>query len=589
MNRLNSFFKVSVLAFGVFFVGAGTLISAEEPIQKESAPTGQTYPENERVIVVANADDPESLEIANHYMRMRKVPERNLVAFPMPKKETISWDEFSSSVFSPLRRELSARGLIDGVVRDSVPADEMGRVRLAFPENFDPASRKAERISYLVVCRGVPLKIASSAKSKSGGLGTDCAAVDSELALLGVPDTATGGTVSNPYFKKNLEKPNPFAPLFLKVARLDGITAADAKALVDNAIKAEQNGLMGRAYIDIGGPYKQGDNWFEECAETTQKLGFETSVDRSKSLMDASSRYDAPAMYFGWYTSAVGGFFRDPKFRFPPGAIAIHIYSYSASSMRAKNGWTPGFVARGVTATVGNVYEPYLGMTHYPHFFLEALAEGKTAGDAAAYSIPVFSWQGVFIGDPLYKPFNCPVEDQVDAAIERPTKLSQYAFLRAANLAKNEGNSTLAERYLKSGAMFAPGLAMNFALSEKEFAAKGACVRTIPIRAAEIENPGLLLEVARLWAKASRASDALAIYETLLGKKLVPSFVREKVLKEACDLARSRGDSRRLSVWFPEYESILKEKATAAARAKAAKAKAAAEKKAKEKGKTDNG
>lgn len=532
-------------------------------------------PENERVVVVANADDPDSLDIAKYYMNARQIPDGNLVALPFPREETISWTDFSEKVFTPLRREFLKRGLIDGRLRDDLPADSFGRRVLEITR--EDMSGKVmpsayEKISYLVLCRGVPLRISNAPEKlpplppksspeapapKRGPLEVNCASVDSEMALLAVPGIDANGAINNPFFKNNFDKSGAAKYLFLKVARLDGITPKDAKSLVDSAIAAEKDGLIGRAYIDIGGPHKEGDIWLKNCSEQARALGYETSEERSRALMDAMSRYDFPALYFGWYSHNVGGFFRDPNFRFPAGAVAIHIHSFSATSMRSRSAWTPGLVARGVAATVGNVYEPYLGMTHHPHLFLEALARGKTAGEAAAYSIPVLSWQGIFVGDPLYRPFLKTPEAQMSAAMSGlPTRASQYAFLRAANLAAREGNASKADQILKNASMFAPGLALNFRLAEDELKVKGACTRGIPIRVPSLENPGLLLETARLFAKGSRAADALKIYSDLLALRIVPAFIRESVLREACDLARARGDSARLAAWYPELERL---------------------------------
>lgn len=537
------------------------------------ATAAEPEPENKRVIVVANADDSDSLDLAAHYMKAREIPAENLVALPFPREETISWADFSEKVFTPLRREFLKRGLIDGRLRTDLPPDAFGRVPLEITQadmrgKSVPSAR--EKISYVVLCRGVPLRIANAPEKlpplppqaspdtpapKRGPLEVNCASVDSEIALLGVPGTDANGAINNPFFKENSEKSGAAKYLFLKVARLDGITHEDAKKLVDSALAAEKAGLLGRAYIDIGGPHKQGDVWLKKCAEISRELGYETSEERSRALMDATARYDFPALYFGWYSHNVGGFFRDANFRFPAGTVAIHIHSFSATSMRSKTAWTPGLVARGAAATVGNVYEPYLGMTHQPHLFLEALSLGKTAGDAAAYSIPVLSWQGIFVGDPLYRPFLKTPEAQMSAAMSGlPTRASQYAFLRAANLAERDGNASKAAQILKNASMFAPGLALNFRLAEEELKTKGACTRRIPIRVPSLENPGLLLETARLLSKGSSAPEALKIYSDLLGQRLVPAFVREKVLREACDLARARGDSARLAAWYPELE-----------------------------------
>lgn len=573
-NYLRFFFEI--FACGGFWCASALFAFAEN---EEKGPA-----ENKRVIVVANSADPDSVDIAKHYMRARKIPGANLIELPMPTAETITWKDFAEKVFSPLRRELADRRLIDGDVKKNAETDPCGRVQLTLPRNFKPEEAKtAEKISYLVLCRGVPLRIANDAskmpplpepkspdapKLKHSPFAVNCAAVDSELALLAVPDTEIKGSIPNPFFKNNREKGAAVAKMYLRVARLDGITADDAKALVDNAIAAEKKGLLGRAYIDIGGPHAQGDRWLDKCAEQTVALGFDTSVERSRALMAASARYDAPALYFGWYSGSVGGFFLDKKFRFPPGAVAIHIHSYSATSMRSKTAWTPGLVTRGVTATVGNVYEPYLGMTHYPHFFLEALAEGKSAGEAAAYSLPVFSWQNVFVGDPLYSPFTKSVEAQMSDAMQMPTRFSQYAFIRAAKLAAASGDMEKSALILRNGSLFSPGLALNYLIAEKEVALKGACSQRIPVRVPAHENPGLLLESARLLAKSLRAEDALKIYSDLLERNLVPEIVREKVLREAYELARARNDSSRVAKWFSELERLAAAKKKAAEKSK---------------------
>lgn len=553
----------NLIAGAVFALAASSFVFAENT-EKLAAETAENALAS-RVIVVANSNDPASLELANYYLTVRKIPSENLVALPMPTAETLSWADFSEKVFSPLRKEFVARGWIDGVILDTLPPDNFGRVRLAFPKNFDAEkSKNAEKIFCVVLCRGVPLRIANDAQKlppveegrSRGPLDTNCASVDSEIALLGVPDLDANGAILNPFFKESLGKNIPAAKLFLRVARLDGITLDDAKSLVSSAIEAEEKGLLGRAYIDLGGPHAEGNKWLEICAEKTQALGFDTSIDRTKSLMTATSRYDAPALYFGWYSQNVGGFFLDSNFHFPAGAIAIHIHSFSATSMRSKTAWTPGLVARGAAATVGNVYEPYLGMTHYPQLFLEALADGKTTGEAAAYSIPVLSWQGVFVGDPLYRPFLKSPQDSMEPAFSGDaSKFSQYAFLRAAKLAELKNDKARAEQILKNGKMFAPGLALNFYLAQKDAAATGMC-SSIRVSVPTEENPGLLLEAARLLAKSTRSAEALTFYSYLLDQKIAPDFVREKILLEACELARSRGNSAYLSAWYAELEAL---------------------------------
>jgi uncharacterized protein (TIGR03790 family) len=91
---------------------------------------------------------------------------------------------------------------------------------------------------------------------------TNQAAVDSELALLAESVHPTGRFVPNVLFQN--EAPTAFdTGRVVKTTRLDGPTAEAARALVDHALAAERSGLLGRAYIDIGGIHEDGDRWLE--------------------------------------------------------------------------------------------------------------------------------------------------------------------------------------------------------------------------------------------------------------------------------------------------------------------------------------
>lgn len=523
-----------------------------------------------RVYVVANAADAESIEIAEYYMKRRGVPAENLIAFAMPSAETISWSDFAESVHAPILHELCARSLVDGELSEQ--RDSVGRRVLKMPKNFNPErARAGEKIAYLVLCRGVPLRIRNEEKflpplppKKEGKpaptrapLETNCASVDAELALIALPNTPVNGAMKNPFFKNagaGLPK-----NLFLKVARLDGITAADAKALVDNAIRAETHGLMGRAYIDSGGPFKQGDDWLAAAEKIVRGLGFDISTERSRALMSGTNRYDAPVFYFGWYTQNVGGFFLDPRFRFPAGACAIHIHSFSATSMRSTTAWTPALVARGVTATVGNVFEPYLGFSHHPHYFAEALASGMSAGDAAAFANPALSWQTIFVGDPLYRPLKKSLEAQIaEAKTGLLTRLHQYAFLRAANLAPSEAD---AEKILSTAKLYAPGLALEWAWAKMQAAKMQKPSRTHLPSNPLAENPGLLLEISRFLAANGNAESAILFYKLLLERRIVPENIRAEALKEAILCAEKyHVASAPLFDWREEFARLSKPK-----------------------------
>ena len=67
--------------------------------------------------------------------------------------------------------------------------------------------------------------------------------------------------------------------------------------------------------------------------------------------------------------------------------------------------WSAALLTRGAAATVGNVYEPFLHQSHQLDILHDRLLKGWTFAEAAGAAISVSSWQGIALGDPLYRPF----------------------------------------------------------------------------------------------------------------------------------------------------------------------------------------
>jgi len=409
-----------------------------------------------RVVLVANRNDPDSLRIARHYAEVRGVPADNLITLPLSQAETVPWREFVDTLWEPLRAALVAQRWIDATISEA--RDAVGRRRFA---------PYGHRITALVVCRGVPLRIAADPQlltevpplTKRAEFRTNAGSVDGELSLLAAPNHPITAYVPNPLFQN--DRPTALQRgEVVKVSRLDGPTVADALALVDNAVLAERDGLLGRAYIDLANRDRNGDAMLEAAGRMLEAAGFETVVDRAPATMPPTAGGEAAAWYFGWYAADLDGPFAVPGFRFPPGAIALHIHSFSAATLRdPAHGWTGPLVARGVTATVGNVYEPYLMLTHRPDLLARALLRGDTLVDAAYYALPPLSWQAVLIGDPLYRPLAVPVAEQLRRLGQLPPELAGYALERWSQQTAAEGrwSDALAHwRTLLAGARMTP-------------------------------------------------------------------------------------------------------------------------------------
>jgi hypothetical protein len=62
-------------------------------------------------------------------------------------------------------------------------------------------------------------------------------------------------------------------------------------------------------------------------------------------------------------------------------------------------------LTRGASASVGNVYEPYLAFTTDFGVMEAALLAGCNLAESYYMAQPVLSWMSVLLGDPLYRPY----------------------------------------------------------------------------------------------------------------------------------------------------------------------------------------
>ncbi len=520
-----------------------------------------------RVVILANARSLDSVKLAEFYAEQRAVPMANIITLPLPEAESITWREFIDQVWQPLQDELHRRGWIEGT--SSRLLDRLGRRRYAPTGN---------RIAYLVVCRGVPLRIYNDptlleerpGRKITAELNKNEAAVDAELSLLAQGGYDITAIVPNPLFAN--DRPASLdAEMVVKVTRLDGPTWESARRLVTSAREAERTGLLGRYYVDLKGPHADGDQWLQSVEKQLQELGFDGDTESSGATFSGGARFDAPAFYFGWYAGNLNGPFAREGFTFPPGAVALHIHSYSAPTLHSdSSGWCGPLVARGVTATVGNVFEPYLGFTHRPNFLLRALSQGKNFGDAAYYALPALSWQAVAIGDPLYRPFQVSLENQLQSPERLPPALAPYAVIRRAHLLARQGQKTEALALLKAAQREQPGLALGLALArlavaEHDATTAVAAVGFAPaLKSVRSEDWPLLREMAGLLAANGARPAALQVYANLARARAPAPDALKALLTEARQTADAVGDLRQSL----EFARQLSELEPAAATAK---------------------
>ncbi len=343
------------------------------------APAGALEPED--VVVVYHADSVLSTESARRYAAKRHIPPAQVVALAgLGGTGDISRMDFVQKLCLPLLQLGQERGW-------RWPAAATGG---------------SKRIKAMVLMPDIPLRVGGSAGSKDAH-----AAVDSELMLLGA-SFPTAGMLPNPCYNKNLSLSREHPPV-MAVCRIDGPDAACVQRMIDDPVRVEAQGLWGWVVIDQGGPYKEGDDWMAEAAMQArlmeQPVFHETS---RRTLAEAFPLMQDTAVYLGWYTGSPNGPFNAGTpggFRFAPGAVAIHLHSFSATSVKNTQVWVAALLSRGAAVTAGNVNEPYLNPSLHFDVFYNRLVKGASVAEAALMATPVLSWQSIVLGDPLYRPF----------------------------------------------------------------------------------------------------------------------------------------------------------------------------------------
>jgi len=351
-------------------------------------------------IVIYNKAALDSADLARFYAKQRGIASDHIVGLTCSTDEEISREEYDSNIAGPLREIFKTQKW--WTLRET-------------PEQQTVIMTTA--IRFVAVIKGMPLKIKPTSDPYPGDQPGDGpvssrneASVDSELAILGLFSGQISGPLRNFYFqsfKTIVEMENP---VLLLVCRLDAPDVETVRRMIVDSIAAEKKGLWGRAYVDgaheTAPGYAVGDQWLREIPVQLHKVGMPVVYDDTPALFPDGYPMTDCALYYGWRTEKVAGPFARSEFRFSRGAIAVHIHSFSAMTLRdPKLFWVAPLLARGAAATLGNVYEPYLEFTAHLNIFNDRLLHGFTFAESAYSSIGVLSWMSVMVGDPLYRPY----------------------------------------------------------------------------------------------------------------------------------------------------------------------------------------
>jgi uncharacterized protein (TIGR03790 family) len=403
-----------------------------------SVPTLQPPPEDlsAHLLVVYNTADPDAHDLAAYYASRRAIPDERVLAIKCPTQDEITRADYEETIREPIISYLFQK---DWMARHGET------VRLG-NRQMDLLIATRNDIWAIVLIRGIPLKIAPDPTSNDAvqdnpELSTNAAAVDSELATLPVFGLPAGGFEPNPFYDGNLLGLPRLGPLMatkmIMVTRLDAPTAADVHRMIDDSLYAEQNRLCGLAVIDSRGlinpndHYTIGDDWLRKARDLLSADGWAIDFDDKDAVLPPTDPLNHVAIYLGWYSGAICGPWCTPPDRFERGAIAYHLHSFSAVTIHSTTGaWVGPLLDHGAAASLGTVYEPYLGLCPRFDILTKRLLDGNYYAEAAYACQHALSWMTTVVGDPLYRPFAVPLDDALQASSPGPSSQHDWLLLQ---------------------------------------------------------------------------------------------------------------------------------------------------------------
>ena len=320
-----------------------------------------------RVLVIANASDPASLELAQMYMRGRHLPPANLLRLAFSDPINISAKDFQTGLLEPLRERL----------------DRLG-----------------DHVDYLVFMRGVPYRVAGKIS----------------LPTAAIYQSATNIRPVNPYYHGE----TPFASAtfpgeipFRLATMITGYTFDDTEGLIKaSLVRYPSAAAAGTFYLCEGvGPRGMRAPQIDEALALLPD--YQARGQRVRGA-DVRNRMDILGQFTGATHLILDGN------RYLPGSIVDNVTSFGGCLLDPRGQMSIlSFIEKGACGAYGTVSEPTNTLLRWADLSLPVrYASGFNL--AESYYQTVADWRfGVLVGDPLMAPFAHPVD--VTMTLEKQT------------------------------------------------------------------------------------------------------------------------------------------------------------------------
>jgi uncharacterized protein (TIGR03790 family) len=323
-----------------------------------AAVSGHALGPHELVLLV-NGNSPRSVEVANHYARLRRVPPSNIVFLSLPDSVLAPQAEMSSAdftrlVWEPANRAVDERGIRDHVLAWVYSADFPVRIAadppvsltgLTFVRNRLPPAEHIRKGTYV-------------------------------SPLFRGPDTQdgpVGGTLSLEQFAMALGTNMPLPAMVLGHAGARGLTVDEVVACLRRGAASDASSPKGTVYFCVNEDIRSKcrDWQFAPAAEELKQIGQAAVI--SPSLPARGSPVAGLLAGISMLEVKDAG-------TLLPGSIASHLTSFGAYFEDPKMTVLTEWIQAGAVASDGTVTEPMAVWTKFPSARLFAhYARGCTA------------------------------------------------------------------------------------------------------------------------------------------------------------------------------------------------------------------
>lgn len=329
------------------------------------------------IAVLINDNDPQSVEVASYYQQVRMIPNRNMIHLKFDQEKIYSGLPSNNGIdpaeFATLKAQVDAA---------------------AGPE-----------IQALVISWSRPFRIARFNYYSTNYSITGAFAFGIETSSL--TSNNCSAMPVNRYFGSSSTA--PYTDFGIRpTMMLAGQSAANVKATIDKGLKADRS-LPG------------GNGWFVRTADSVRSgpraQDFQTTVqtwNRSEALSMIYFDYAknggrsevknaAEILFYQTGSANVSGLKTNT---YVPGALADHLTSNGGNLFGTEQMSALRWLEAGVTASYGTVTEPCAYADKFPaaSVLVKSYFRGNTALEAYTKSVRQPS-QGIFVGDPLARPF----------------------------------------------------------------------------------------------------------------------------------------------------------------------------------------